>query len=85
MKKYRITESQYKTILNEIDLNRRRFRASIYVDVIVPKTDDLERDREKAEEIVEQERNKIDLNNFLGGLAEWPKGLHRDPEELKRL
>tara|TARA_Y100000593_G_C4232808_1_gene297898 strand:+ start:80 stop:277 length:198 start_codon:yes stop_codon:yes gene_type:complete len=49
--------------------NNRRFRASIYVDIIVPESDDLEKDRAKAEWIVGAISKDIRCENYVGGVA----------------
>jgi len=41
--------------------NDRRFRASIYVDVFIPDSGDLEKDRERAEGLVKK------AADYLGG------------------
>lgn len=46
----------------------RRFRASLYVEVFVPETDDLEADREKAAGKV-REISALFPNNIVGGVA----------------
>lgn len=55
----------------------RRFRASIYVDIFVPITPDLEVDRQKAEDLVKDFQMKIP-NSYVGGVA------HSQPESLDR-
>lgn len=56
----------------------RRFRASIYVDIWVPKTDDLEADRAKAEAIAEEYRKKVSLEAWVGGVAKYnPHDYHQ--------
>jgi hypothetical protein len=48
----------------------RRFRASIYVDVFVPETDDLEADREAATKEMEEYARNIP-NSYVGGVASY--------------
>lgn len=48
----------------------RRFRASIYVDVWVPETDDLEADREVAKQQVEEYSAAI-KNSYVGDVAHY--------------
>jgi len=45
----------------------RRFRASIYVDGLVPMTDDKEFDRAVAQKIMEYYATKLGIENFIGG------------------
>jgi len=52
----------------------RRFRASIYVDVWVPETDNLEDDRAKATEQVNEFQDKIP-NSYIGGVAKYSRNL----------
>ena len=53
----------------------RRFRASIYVDVFVPETDNLEADRAAAEEEVKNFASSIP-NSYVGGVAYYtPRNL----------
>lgn len=54
-------------------MNERRFRASIYVDVWVKETDDLEDDRQQAWAEVSQFQQKIP-NSYVGGVAYLPPG-----------
>lgn len=51
---------------------KRRFRSAIYVDVFVPKSDDLEKDREYARKIVEGYAEKIP-NSFVVGVGYFDK------------
>lgn len=46
-----------------VAMKERRFRASIYIDVWVPKTNNLENDREEAE---------IDIQRFLNSVLYEP-------------
>ena len=52
----------------------RRFRASIYVDVWVKQTDNLEEDRKKAEEQVREFQEQIP-NSYVGGVALYQHNL----------
>jgi len=67
----------------------RRFRASIYVDVHVPMTADLEADRETAEqeasEVLKKLNNKFISNAYIGGIADNPFGKMPDHQEFDRL
>ena len=49
----------------------RRFRGSIYVDVFVPESDDLEKDRSKAEWIMNAISKDIRCENYVGGVAQF--------------
>ena len=55
-------------IIKTSDIGERRFRASIYTDILVPQTDDLEQDRERAQEIAEDFAREIP-NSYVGGVA----------------
>jgi hypothetical protein len=46
----------------------RRFRASIYVDIFVPETNDLVRDRANAESQVKEYTDQIP-NSYIGAVA----------------
>ena len=52
----------------EYNANERRFRASIYVDVWVPTTDDIEVDREIATKKIKEMAAGIP-NSYVGGIA----------------
>lgn len=54
-------------------MTERRFRASIYVDVWVKETDNLEEDRQQAWAEVSQYLEKIP-NSYVGGVAYLPPG-----------
>jgi formiminotetrahydrofolate cyclodeaminase len=56
----------------------RKFRASIYVDIWVPQTDDKEKDREEALKQAEEFAAKIP-NSYVGGAATF-QGLRLDKE-----
>jgi hypothetical protein len=47
----------------------RRFRGSIYVDISVPESNDLERDRDNAKWIMGAISNDIKCSNYVGGVA----------------
>jgi len=49
-------------------VNERRFRASVYIDVWVPKTDNLEADRSEAQRIA-NEFASTRPNSYVGGVA----------------
>lgn len=83
IKRIKITESQYKRLVNEINVPDRRFRASIYVDVFVPETDDLEHDREMAKLEVEEYQEQIP-NSYIGGVGYLPTGKIPNPKELDK-
>lgn len=66
--------------------DRRRFRASIYVDVMVPKTDNLEDDRKLAVKLVDKDRKRlISANSYVGGAAYMPFGRLPDQKELDKI
>lgn len=48
--------------------DERRFKASIYVEIFVPITPDLEVDRQRARDIVRDYQEKIP-NSYIGGVA----------------
>lgn len=54
--------------IDKISDQQSRFRASIYVDVIVPKTGNLEAEREQARKIVDSIQANIP-NSYIGGVA----------------
>lgn len=83
IKRYKITESQYNRLIKE-GREDRRFRSSIYVDVFVPQSDDLEYDREVAKQQVEEIQENIP-NSYIGGIAYLPTGQIPDTKELDRL
>ncbi len=51
-------------------LVRRQFRASVYIDVWVPQTDDLEADRVEAQRIAE-EFSSLRPSSYVGGVASF--------------
>ena len=61
-------ENWYKSAQIGPIRNSRRFRASIYVDVFVPETNNLEDDREEARNKVEEYREEVP-NSYIGGVA----------------
>lgn len=67
----------------------RRFRASIYADVHVPMTADIEADRITAEQVASEILKKLsqkDVSNvYLGGVADNPYGSIPNPKEFDRL
>lgn len=67
----------------------RRFRVSVYCDVHVPMTEDLEYDRQVAEqeasEILKKLNQKSISNSYIGGVAVNPFGSIPDPKEFARL
>ena len=58
-------------IIKTSALNERRFRASIYVDIFVPQTEDLEADREVATQQAEEISRNIPGNSYVGGVAHY--------------
>lgn len=62
-------------VIKSFDINKssaiseRRFRASIYVDIFVPETEDLETDRESAKIIAQELVDDIPFNAYIGGIA----------------
>lgn len=60
--------------------DKKRFRGSIYVDIFVPDTNNLEEDRYEAEKILEEISNKLPLNSFVGGVAYFKDELSLDRE-----
>lgn len=67
-----------KTAQFESSNRERRFRGSIYVDLWVPMTEDKEKDRLKATEILEGYKNDIP-NSYIGGVGHFD-GLQLDKE-----
>jgi len=57
-----------KTFKKIFEGTERRFRASIYVDVWIESTDNLEVDRKKAEEQINKISDQIP-NSYVGGVA----------------
>ena len=55
-------------VIKTADIGERRFRASIYIDIFVPQTDDLERDREAAKAEADMASDSIP-NSYVGGVA----------------
>ena len=55
-------------------MSERRFRASVYIDIFVPATDDLERDRDEATRIA-REFASLRPNAFIGGVAMFQRDL----------
>jgi len=52
----------------DLSNGERRFRASIYIDVWVPRTADLEEDRDEATRIA-RDFASLRANTFIGGIA----------------
>ena len=48
---------------------KRRFRGSIYIDAIVPETDDVEYDRKVAKEMLDYYRKKLKVESYVGGVG----------------
>lgn len=72
------------------DGEEERFRASIYVDVHIPKTGDLSADKQRAKQVASEllkKMNHKDVSNvYLGGVAYNPyDDLAVDPEEFDKL
>ncbi len=63
-----IKTSQFERGYPDATSSERRFRATIYVDVWVPKTAELEKDKSVAREQVEQFASDIPTNSFVGDL-----------------
>jgi len=62
-------------IIKTADIGERRFRASIYMDIFVPETDDLEGDREAAKAEADMISDNIP-NSYVGGVAYYnPRNL----------
>lgn len=59
-------------------MNERRFRASIYVEIYVKETDDLEDDRLRATEKLREYQQKIP-DSYIGGVA------HHQPSFVESL
>ena len=70
--------------------NNRRFRASIYVDVFIPDSGDLEKDRIRAEGLVKRAADSISGklggklgNAYVGGVASYnPHNLNPLDKEI---
>jgi len=64
----------------------RRFRVSIYYDINVPDSGDLEVDREIATKIADSDRKRMrNMETYVGGAAWRPSGGFPPQEELDRL
>lgn len=76
-------------IVDPFEGKERRFRVSIYADVHVPMTADLENDRQVAEQEASEILKKLSLksisNVYLGGVAHNPFGKWPDDKEYSRL
>ena len=48
---------------------KRRFRGSIYIDAMVPETDDVEYDRKVAKEMLDYYRKKLKVESYVGGVG----------------
>jgi hypothetical protein len=48
---------------------KRRFRGSIYIDAMVPETDDVEYDRKVAKEMLDYHRKKLKVESYVGGVG----------------
>lgn len=75
---------------NPFEGEEERFRASIYVDVHIPKTGDLSVDKQRAKQVASEllkKMNHKDVSNvYLGGVAYNPyDDLAVDPEEFDKL
>jgi hypothetical protein len=51
------------------DGNIRQFRGSIYIDGVVPETEDKEFDRKAAMKVMEFFAKKTDANQYVGGVG----------------
>ena len=68
------------------DSPSRRFRVSIYYDINVPDSGDLEVDREIATKIADADRKGMkNMETYVGGAAWRPSGGFPPQEELDRL
>ena len=64
----------------------RRFRVSIYYDISVPDSGDLEVDRDIATKIADTDRKRMkNMETYVGGAAWRPSGSFPSDEELDRL
>jgi hypothetical protein len=48
---------------------KRKFRGSIYIDYMIPETDDKEYDRKLAKEVLEYLRKKLEIESYVGGVG----------------
>lgn len=48
---------------------KRRFRGSIYIDAMVPESDDIDYDRKVAKEILDYYRKKLQVESYVGGVG----------------
>ena len=48
---------------------KRRFRGSIYIDAMVPESDDIDYDRKVAKEILDYYRKKLKVESYVGGVG----------------
>lgn len=48
---------------------KRRFRGSIYIDAMVPETEDVEYDRKVAKEMLDYYRKKLKVESYVGGVG----------------
>jgi hypothetical protein len=48
---------------------KRRFRGSIYIDAMVPESDDIDYDRKVAREILDYYRKKLKVESYVGGVG----------------
>lgn len=63
-------------LFKKSDVGERRFRASIYIDIFVPETDNLEADREAAK--IEAEEIAVHIpNSYIGGVAHYTPRLYK--------
>ena len=54
---------------SQVDISqKRKFRASVYVDIFVPETDSIENDRQEAEKVINEIASTIP-NSYVGGVA----------------
>jgi hypothetical protein len=58
---------------------KRRGRGSIYIDLMVPETDDVEYDRKVAKEMLRYLSKKLKVENYVGGFG-FKRGLDFDAE-----
>jgi hypothetical protein len=48
---------------------KRRFRGSIYVDYMIPESEDIEYDRKLAKEVMDYFRKRMEVESYVGGVG----------------
>jgi hypothetical protein len=48
---------------------KRRFRGSIYVDYMIPESENIEYDRKLAKEVMDYFRKKMEIESYVGGVG----------------